>query len=116
MCAPDFNPILKLLGGRIRPLGLARALPAYLRWRGRRDACLIIMGVERGYQGRGIMRALLARLVVALRAGGYRALTVTWISEQKPAPRASILALGAHPYHRLTLHEAPISTLLESEP
>jgi GNAT superfamily N-acetyltransferase len=103
---PDFNPLLKQMNGRMGP----RELLLFLRGRSRlRDACLIIMGVQRQLQGQGIMRLLVAELVRALRRRAYRRLTVTWIADMNPGSLATIAALGARPLHRLTLYEGGIA-------
>ena len=102
---PDYNPLLKRMNGRLGP----RSLFSFLRGRSRvRDACLIIMGVQRQLQGQGVMRLLHAELVRALQRRGYRRLTITWVSDGNARSLASIAALGGRPLHRLTLFEGPI--------
>lgn len=102
---PDFNPLLKQMQGRAGP----REILTFLRGRSRiRDAVLIIMGVPRYLQDRGIMRVLLAELVRVLQRRGYRRLTVTWIADVNAKSLATVAALGARPLHRLTLYERPI--------
>jgi GNAT superfamily N-acetyltransferase len=102
---PDYNPLLKRMNGRLSP----RSLFTFLRGRSRvRDACLIIMGVQRQLQGQGVMRLLHAELVRALQRRDYRKLTITWVSDANARSLASIVALGGRPLHRLTLFEAPI--------
>jgi GNAT superfamily N-acetyltransferase len=111
LAVPDFNPLLKQLDGGIAPSRSLRMVPAVARWLWRRDACLIIQGVERRLQGQGIMRVLHARLIRNLRRARYRSLSVTWIAEENRRSAASIRALGARPCHRLVLYEAPIASL-----
>jgi GNAT superfamily N-acetyltransferase len=102
LCVPDFGPVLKRMGGSSGP----RALLSFLRHRRRvRGAVLIIMGVQRQLQGRGIMRILQAQLIRALRDRGYQHLTITWIADANARSLATIRALGARPYHRATLYE-----------
>jgi GNAT superfamily N-acetyltransferase len=105
VAAPDFNPLLKRLDGRLGPRGLATFL---LGRRHVRGAVIIIMGVQRQLQGAGIMRVLHAELVRALQRRGYRRLTITWIAEVNERSRATVERLGAHPFHRLTLYEGHI--------
>lgn len=106
MATPDFNPLLKRMGGGLGPHGFLTFLLGKSRLR---DACLIIMGVQRQLQGRGIMRVLQAELVRALRRRGYERLTITWIADVNRKSAATVAALGARPLHRLTLYEGPIS-------
>jgi len=103
---PDFNPLLKRMQGRTG----AKEILAFLRRRSRiRDAVIIIMGVPRHLQGRGIMRVLHAELVRVLLRRGYRRLTVTWIADVNAKSLATVSALGARPLHRLTLYEPSIA-------
>jgi hypothetical protein len=112
LAVPDFNPLLKRLNGRADARTLLRAAPSIGRWLWRRDACLIIQGVERRLQGQGIMRVLHARLIRNLRRRRYRGLSVTWIGDDNPRSAASVQTLGAKPCHRLTLYEGEIARLV----
>jgi GNAT superfamily N-acetyltransferase len=94
------------MGGELGPRGLLTFLLGKSRLR---DACLIIMGVQRQLQGQGIMRVLQTELVRALRRRGYERLTITWIADVNRKSSATVAALGARPLHRLTLYEASIS-------
>lgn len=106
---PDFNPILKRMGGSLGP----RALLTFLLGRPRvRGAVVIIMGVQRQLQGRGIMRLLHAELLRAASRRGYRRLTITWVADVNAGSLAALRALGARPLHRLTLYEAPNADLI----
>jgi GNAT superfamily N-acetyltransferase len=109
VAVPDFNPLLKRMDGTLSPRGIASFL---LGRRRIRNAVLIIMGVQRQLQGQGLMRILHADLVRALRRRGYRRLTITWIAEVNATSRATVLALGGRPLHRLTLYEGEIGTLV----
>jgi hypothetical protein len=111
LAVPDFNPLLKRLDGRLDLAQIAKTVPTAAGWLWRRDACLIIQGVERRLQGIGIMRLLHERLIRNLRRRRYRGLSVTWIDEQNRRSAASVQALGARPQHRLTLFEGAISSL-----
>jgi hypothetical protein len=112
LAVPDFNPLLKRLNGGIARSQSLRMAPAVARWLWRRDACLIVQGVERRLQGQGIMRVLHARLIRNLRRARYRGLSVTWIADENRRSVASVQALGARPCHRLVLYHAPIASLI----
>jgi GNAT superfamily N-acetyltransferase len=111
LAVPDFNPLLKRLDGRSDASQTLSIIPSVARWLWRRDACLIIQGVERRLQGQGIMRVLHARLIRNLRRSRYRGLSVTWIEEENRRSAASVRALGARPCHRLVLYEGSIADL-----
>jgi hypothetical protein len=111
LAVPDFNPLLKRLNGRSGASETVSMVPTVARWLWRRDACLIIQGVERRLQGQGIMRVLHHRLIRNLRRSRYRGLSVTWIEGENRRSAASVQALGARPQHRLTLYEGSIADL-----
>jgi GNAT superfamily N-acetyltransferase len=111
LAVPDFNPLLKRLNGRIDAPGVLDTLPSAASWLWRRDACLIIQGVERRLHGQGVMRVLHAQLLHNLRKRRYHSLSVTWIDESNRLSGNTIRALGGRPRHRLTLYEAPLAEL-----
>lgn len=105
VAVPDYNLVVRHMRGRMGP----REILTFLRGRSRiHDACLIIMGVQRQLQGRGLMRIMQAELMGALRRRGYNRLTITWIADVNDKSLGTVRALGARPLHRLTLYEAPI--------
>jgi GNAT superfamily N-acetyltransferase len=109
VAVPDYNPLLKKLGGTLSPVGLV----TFLHERGDiHDAALIIMGVQRQLQGQGVMRVIQAALIRALQFRGYQRLTITWVADVNSKSLATMRALGARPYHRLTLYEGEMSSLL----
>jgi hypothetical protein len=111
LAVPDFNPLLKRLNGRIEVPRVLDALPTAAGWLWRRDACLIIQGVERRLQGQGVMRVLHAQLLRNLQRRRYRSLSVTWIEDANERSGQAIRALGGRPRHHLTLYEARLSGL-----
>lgn len=112
LAVPDFNPLLKRLQGNSDTGQILKMAPAVARWLWRRDACLIIQGVERRLQGQGIARLLHHRLIRNLRRARYRSLAVTWIESENQRSAASVRALGAQPRHQLTLYEGQIAELM----
>jgi RimJ/RimL family protein N-acetyltransferase len=108
VAVPDYNLLLKKLHGALGP----GALVTFLRERrGIHDAALIIMGVQRQLQGQGVMRVMQAALIRALQRRDYRRLTITWVADLNAKSLATMQALGAQPYHRLTLYEGEIAAL-----
>ena len=101
---PDFNHVIRRLdGGLIHPgaLGFLRRPPAP-------DAVVILFAVRKGYQGMGVSRMLNAALVRALRRGGYRGLSITWIATDNAASLAQAKALGMRLLHELAMVEREI--------
>lgn len=99
-CIPDANPLLRATESRLKlstPLHWAR-----FRSR-RRRASVIFGGVAPAMQGRGLMGALLRRVLFALRDAGYEELGVTWISDSNAGSLRQMEKIGARPLHRLNL-------------
>jgi GNAT superfamily N-acetyltransferase len=110
VAVPDYNLVLRAMGGRMGP----RSILAFLRVRSRiKDAALIIMGVQRPLQGEGIMRILQTELLRALRRRGYTRLTITWVADGNAKSLGTMHAIGARPYHRLTLYEMPLGEVAD---
>ena len=100
ICIPDLNGFLKATRSRF---GLMTPFH-YLRFRlRRRRAVIIFYSVARAWHGRGIMPAMLARTIAALKGAGYEQLGVTWIADQNAASLRQMERLGAKPLHRLHL-------------
>jgi GNAT superfamily N-acetyltransferase len=100
ICIPDLNPFVKAVGGRIGP-----AAPFhFLRHRLKRERAVIILySVMRELHGRGVNAAMLERVVIALKARGYRTCGVTWIADVNAASLRQVEKLGARRLHRLHL-------------
>lgn len=106
ICIPDLNGFLAATGGRI---GLTTPWH-YLRYRlRRRRAVIIFYSVARDYHGQGLMGAMLARTVAALRDAGYERLGVTWIAEANAASLRQMARLGGTPLQRLHLFRKAIA-------
>lgn len=105
VCIPDLNGFLKASRSR---LGLLTPLH-FLRYRlNRRRAVIIFYSVVRDQHGRGLNPAMLARVIGALRAGGYRQLGLTWIADENRASLRQIEKIGGKPLHRLHLFRKAI--------
>lgn len=99
LCLPDLNPLLHALGYR---LGW-RAPWTFLRHRRTDRAAIVYYSVRRAHHSRGVNGAMLERVFAGLRAGGYRTLGVSWISDGNAASLRQMEKLGARPLHRLHL-------------
>lgn len=106
ICIPDLNPMLRAMRSR---MGWT-APYHYLRHRlARRRAVIIFYSVAGHEQGRGLMGAMLARVVGALRGAGYASLGITWIADVNAASLRQMEKLGARPLHRLHLFRKSIA-------
>ena len=106
ICIPDLNGFLAATSSRI---GLLTPFH-FLRYRLRRKRAVIIFySVARRIHGQGIMGAMLARTIAALRDAGYEQLGVTWIADENPASLRQMEKLGGHPLHHLHLYRKAIA-------
>lgn len=106
ICIPDLNGLLAATRSRI---GLATPFH-YLRYRlRRRRAVIIFYSVASDMHGQGLMGAMLARTVAALRGAGYAKLGITWIADANAASLRQMERLGATPLHRLHLFRKAIA-------
>ncbi len=105
ICIPDLNGFLRATRSRI---GIATPLH-YLRYRmRRRRAVIIFYSVVADEQGRGLMGALLARTITALRRARYEQLGITWIADSNIASLRQMERIGARPLHELHLFRKDI--------
>lgn len=100
VCIPDLNPFLKAAGSRFK-----LSTPwHFLRHRLTRDRAVIIYySVSPELHGRGLNRAMLAKLAASAKAAGYRTLGTTWIADVNQASLRQMQLMGAKPLHRLHL-------------
>ena len=100
ICIPDLNGLLAATRSRI---GLTTPFH-YLRYRlRRRRAVIIFYSVVQDLHGQGLMGAMLARTVAALRQAHYEKLGITWIADGNAASLRQMERLGARPLHRTHL-------------
>ena len=100
ICIPDLNGFLAATRSRI---GLTTPFH-FLRYRlRRRRAVIIFYSVVADEQGKGMMGALLARTITALREARYEQLGITWIADANAASLRQMERIGATPLHRLHL-------------
>ena len=106
ICIPDLNGFLAATRSRI---GLLTPLH-FLRYRLRRKRAVIIFySVCRAAHGQGIMGAMLARTLEALRGAGYEKLGVTWIADENAASLRQMEKLGARRLQRSHLFRKALS-------
>lgn len=100
ICIPDLNPFVKACGAR-----LSLTAPwHFVRSRLTNERIVIIYSsVLPELHGRGVGGAMLARLIKAARAAGYRRLGATWIADMNVPSLKQMQRIGARPLHRLQL-------------
>jgi GNAT superfamily N-acetyltransferase len=106
VCIPDLNGFMKDSGSRY---GLMTPWH-FLRHRlNRTRAVIIFYSVVRERHGQGLNSAMLARVIAALRDGGYRLLGITWIADQNAASLRQMEKIGARRLQRLHLFRKAIA-------
>jgi GNAT superfamily N-acetyltransferase len=106
ICIPDLNGFLAATRSRLR----ITTPWHFLRYRlARRRAVIIFYSVVRDRHGQGLNSAMLARVVAALRGGGYRSLGITWIGDSNGASLRQMEKIGARPLQRLHLFRKAIA-------
>ncbi|MEM8786893.1 MAG: GNAT family N-acetyltransferase [Pseudomonadota bacterium] len=100
LCVPDMNPFLRRIGSRAGPATPWHFVRHKLSCR---RAVLIFSAVRPDLQGRGVNPIVLRRVILALKAAGYRTLGNTWIADVNPASLAQKKKSGARKLHRLHL-------------
>ena len=106
ICIPDLNGLLAATRSRI---GLTTPFH-YLRYRlRRRRAVIIFYSVVQDLHGQGLMGAMLARTVAALRQAHYEKLGITWIADGNAASLRQMERLGARPLHRTHLFRKEVA-------
>lgn len=100
ICIPDLNGFLAATRSRMG----WRTPIAYLRHRlNRRRAVIIFYSVAMDRHGEGLMGAMLARTIAALKTARYERLGITWIADHNTASLRQMERLGARPLHCLHL-------------
>ncbi|MBV1703139.1 MAG: GNAT family N-acetyltransferase [Hyphomicrobiales bacterium] len=106
ICIPDLNGFLAATRSRI---GVATPFH-YLHYRlNRKRAVIIFYSVAQAWHGRGVMPAMLARTIKALKGAGYERLGVTWIAEQNSASLRQMERLGGQPLQHLHLFRKDVA-------
>lgn len=100
LCIPDLNPLLRACRSRFGPL----TLPRLLLYRRRcRRAVVIIQGVRRRLQNRGLGAVMIHQVLDALKNAGYEKVGITWIADVNVPSLKGAMRGGGQPLHRLHL-------------
>lgn len=106
ICIPDLNGFMKASRSRYSPMTLLH----FLRYRlNRKRAVIIFYSVARDSHGQGLNSAMLARVIGALRGGGYEQLGITWIADQNAASLRQMEKVGARRLQRLHLFRKAVA-------
>lgn len=97
---PDLNPFIRATRSRVSLLTPWH----FLVHRAKRErALLVYMSVRKDLQGKGVMGAMLAKLLPEMRAAGYRKLGITWVWDENAGSLKQMERMGATTLHRTHL-------------
>lgn len=105
MLLPDFNFVLKKLGGRLFPLGIFKAL-----WYSRKikDTRLLLLGIKEGFRRRGVDALLLLEGLKAVKKNGYKRIEFSWILEDNYPVQRIIETVKGRLYKKYRVYETEI--------
>jgi GNAT superfamily N-acetyltransferase len=102
---PDYNPALRLFGGRVTPWGLMRF---HFRQRTLDEIRVLAFGILPEKRKQGIDMLLLRASYEAARSHGYRRAELSWILEDNVLMRRFVERLGGRLVKRYRLYEASL--------
>ncbi|MDA8389079.1 MAG: hypothetical protein M0Z58_10530 [Nitrospiraceae bacterium] len=105
---PDVNQVLRVLRGRMTPLGIMKALYRFRRIDALR---LMLLGVKKEWRGRGVEALMIRQGFEGIKKSGdkYKRIEFSWILEDNlPIMHISEM-IGGHIYKRYRVYEREIS-------
>ncbi len=102
---PDYNEVLQRLNGKLWPFGIVRILLSKRRLRHMR---LMLMGISREFQQRGLDVLLYADVTRRARAAGMKTCEASWVLETNTTMRNTLLRSGSEEYRTYRLYEKPL--------
>lgn len=102
---PDFNYVLRHMGGRINPLTLAKALYYSKKIT---DLRLLLLGIKKEYRNKGVDALLFREGFVGVRKGGYKRVEFSWILEDNIAVQRLVEMIGGRLYKQYRIYEKEI--------
>jgi len=102
---PDFNYVLRHMGGRLNPLTILKAL--YYS-RKITDLRLLLLGIKKEYRNRGVDALLYREGFYGVRKKGYKRIEFSWILEDNIPVQRIVEMIGGRLYKRYRIYEIPI--------
>lgn len=102
---PDFNEVLRKLGGRLTPLNLIKAL--YLR-RKIKSVRLLLFGVKREFRHKGVESVMIREAFRGAAKYGFEKCEFSWILEDNYDTINLTQIVGARKYKTLRIYEIEI--------
>jgi len=102
---PDFNFVLKRMGGKLNPITLLKAL--YYS-RKVTDLRLLLLGIKPEYRNKGVDALLYREGFKGVKKGGYRRVEFSWILEDNTAVQRIVELVGGSLYKKYRIYEKEI--------
>ncbi len=102
---PDFNYVLKHMGGSLNPLAILKAL--YYS-RKITDLRLLLLGIKKDYRNKGVDALLVREGFKGVKKGGYKRVEFSWILEDNIAVQRLVDMIGGSLYKRYRIYEQEI--------
>ena len=102
---PDFNFVLKRMGGKLNPITLLKAL--YYS-RKVTDLRLLLLGIKPEYRNKGVDALLYREGFKGVKKGGYRRVEFSWILEDNTAVQRIVGLVGGSLYKKYRIYEKEI--------
>ncbi|MBI5640846.1 MAG: N-acetyltransferase [Nitrospirae bacterium] len=99
---PDFNSVLKHMGGKVNPLSLIKAL----HYSGKiRDLRVMLLGIKKEFRYKGVEALLFREGFKPIKKGGYQRVEFSWILEDNIPVQRTIEMIGGQLYKTYRVYE-----------
>ncbi len=102
---PDFNSVLKHMGGKMNPVSIVKAL-YYARKI--RDSRVMLLGTNKEFRNKGVEALLFREGFRPLKEGNYKRVEFSWILEDNIPVQRTIEMFGAELYKKYRVYEKPL--------
>ncbi len=102
---PDFNFVLKRMGGRMNPVSIVKAL--YYS-RKIKDLRVMLLGIKKEFRSKGVEALLFREGFGPIKEGRYERVEFSWILEENTAVQRTIEPFGVELYKKYRIYEKPL--------
>jgi len=102
---PDFNYVLRHMGGRLNPFTILKAL--YYS-RKITDLRLLLLGIKKEYRNKGVDALLFREGFKGVKSGGYKRVEFSWILEDNIPVQRIVEMIGGRLYKKYRIYEKPV--------
>lgn len=99
---PDFNRVLKRMGGRLNPITVAKA---FFYSKKIEDLRMLLLGIKSEYRNRGVDALLFREGFKGVKRGRYRTIEFSWILEENIPVQRLIEMIGGKLYKKYRIYE-----------